>query len=53
MTLELARDSVLPWECDRNDHLNMQFYSVAPATRCRHSASSRLGPPNSRAADRC
>lgn len=26
MTIELARDSVLPWECDRNDHLNMQFY---------------------------
>lgn len=26
MMLELARDSVLPWECDRNDHLNMQFY---------------------------
>lgn len=26
MMIELARDSVLPWECDRNDHLNMQFY---------------------------
>lgn len=40
--IELARHSVQPWECDRNDHLNMQFY-VARASDALAALALRLG----------
>jgi acyl-CoA thioester hydrolase len=40
--IELARHSVQPWECDRNDHLNMQFY-VARASDALAALGLRLG----------
>jgi len=40
--IELARHSVQPWECDRNDHLNMQFY-VARASDALSALGLRIG----------
>ncbi len=40
--IELARHSVQPWECDRNDHLNMQFY-VARASDALAALGLKLG----------
>jgi acyl-CoA thioester hydrolase len=40
--IELARHSVQPWECDRNDHLNMQFY-VARASDALAALGLRIG----------
>ncbi len=40
--IELARHSVQPWECDRNDHLNMQFY-IARASDALAALAIKLG----------
>jgi acyl-CoA thioester hydrolase len=40
--IELARHSVQPWECDRNDHLNMQFY-IGRASDALAALAIRLG----------